>query len=75
MTKLIWVWISATLLLAASLAFPTAGNAACVASARVIEFADGSEPDSKAYICANRLRASWMQAIVLKAARVSARFS
>ena len=33
------------------------------------------EPDSKVYGLASRLRASWMQASVMKAARVSARFS
>jgi hypothetical protein len=38
-------------------------------------YAEDSEPDSKAYALANRLTASWMQARVMKAARVSARFS
>jgi len=33
------------------------------------------EPDSKVYGLASRLTASWMQASVMKAARVSARFS
>ena len=33
------------------------------------------EPDSKAYVLARRLRASWIEAIATKAARVSARFS
>ena len=33
------------------------------------------EPDSKVYGLASRLTASWMQARVMKAARVSARFS
>jgi hypothetical protein len=35
----------------------------------------GLEPDSKAYARARRLMASWMAAKVMKAARVSARFS
>jgi hypothetical protein len=33
------------------------------------------EPDSKVYARASRLMAIWMQARVMKAARVSARFS
>ena len=33
------------------------------------------EPDSKAYVLASRLIASWIAARVTKAARVSARFS
>ena len=35
----------------------------------------GLKPDSKVYGLASRLTASWMQARVMKAARVSARFS